>query len=167
MSDLQLSLFVIGAVVVGAVFLYNALQERKLRRRLQQAFGGTRDDVLLRAGVESAMVDGRREPQFVPAESARGEEEDAEPSRPAAADETTAGVEFDAALDYVAEIDAVAPFTDAAIAELMSKIASCGKPARVAAFEPRSGSWGKSPAAPAAVIRGCGWPCKWSTAAGP
>ena len=141
MSDLQLSLFVIGAVVVGAVFLYNALQERKLRRRLQQAFGGTRDDVLLRAGVESAMVDGRREPQFVPAESARGEEEDAEPSRPAAADETTAGVEFDAALDYVAEIDAVAPFTDAAIAELMSKIASCGKPARIAAFEARSGSW--------------------------
>ena len=87
MSDLQLSLFVIGAVVVGAVFLYNALQERKLRRRLQQAFGGTRDDVLLRAGVESAMVEGRREPQFVPAKSTRGEEVDAEPSRPVAADE--------------------------------------------------------------------------------
>ena len=141
MSDLQLSLFVIGAVVVGAVCLYNWLQERKLRRRLQQAFGGTRDDVLLRAEVESAMTDGRREPQFVPAESARGEVKDVEPSRPAAADEAPAAAEFDAALDYVAEIDADAPFTDAAIAELMSRIASCGKPARIAAFEPRSGGW--------------------------
>jgi hypothetical protein len=140
MSDLQLSLFVIGAVVVGAVCLYNWLQERKLRSRLQQAFGGTRDDVLLGAGVDSAMADGRREPQFVPAASAtRGEE--AEPPRSAAAEEAPAAAEFDAALDYVAEIDADAPFTDAALAELISKIASCGKPARIAALAPRSGGW--------------------------
>ncbi len=141
MSDLQLSLLVIGAVVVGAVCLYNWLQERKLLRQLQQAFGGTRDDVLLRSGVESVMADGRREPQFVPAESPRGEEDQAKPARSAATGEATAAGEFDAALDYVAEIDADAPFTDAAIAELMSKIASCGKPARFAAFEPRSGGW--------------------------
>jgi len=141
MSDLQLSLFVIGAVVVGGVYLYNWLQERKLRRRLQRAFGGTHDDVLLRAGVESALADGRLEPQFVPAEPARREAEEAEPSRPAVADEAPAAVESDAALDYVAEIEAGAPFTDAALAELMSKIASCGKAARIAGLAPRSGGW--------------------------
>ena len=51
MSDLQLSLLVIGAVVIGAVYLYNWLQERNLQRRLQQAFGNGHDDVLLKAGV--------------------------------------------------------------------------------------------------------------------
>ena len=141
MSDLQLSLFVIGAFVVGGVYLYNWMQERRLRRRLQQAFGGTHDDVLLRAGVESAPADGRREPQFVPAEPVRRESVGAEPSRPAVAEAAPAVAESDTALDYVAEIEADAPFSDAALAELMSKIASCGKAARIAGLAPRGGGW--------------------------
>ena len=72
MSDLQLSLLVIGAVVVGAVYLYNWMQERRFRRRIQQAFA-SHDDVLLRAGVESALADGRLEPQLVPSEPAHEE----------------------------------------------------------------------------------------------
>ena len=71
MSDLQLSLLVIGAVVIGAVYLYNWLQERSLQRRLQQAFGSAHDDVLLKAGVDSALADGRLEPQLVPGEPPR------------------------------------------------------------------------------------------------
>ena len=71
MSDLQLSLLVIGAVVVGGVYLYNRVQERRLRSRLQQAFGGTHDDVLLRTGAESAQAEGRLEPRFAPVEPVR------------------------------------------------------------------------------------------------
>lgn len=141
MSDLQLSLFVIGAVVVGGVYLYNWMQERKLRRRLQQAFSGTHDDVLLRSGVEPAPADGRREPQFVATEPVRREADVAEPPRPVTAEQAPAAAESDTALDYVAEIEADAPFSDAALAELMSKIASCGKAARIAGWAPRSGGW--------------------------
>ena len=136
MSDLQLSLLVIGAVVIGAVYLYNWLQERSLQRRLQQAFGNGHDDVLLKAGVESALADGRLEPQLAAAEPSRGKE--------AAVDETAAApvaAGFDALLDYVAEINSTTPIADALIGELSSKIASCGKPARLTGFEPRSGAW--------------------------
>jgi hypothetical protein len=135
MSDLQLSLLVIGAVVVGAVYLYNWLQERSLQRRLQQAFGKTHDDVLLKGGVESALADGRLEPQLVPSEPARSEE--AAPEEAAA----PAAAGFDALLDYVAEINSATPIAEALIGELSSKIASCGKPARLTGFEPRSGAW--------------------------
>ena len=136
MSDLQLSLLVIGAVVVGAVYLYNWLQERRLHRRLQQAFGDAHEDVLLRTGAQSALADGRLEPQLVPQEHAGGEDTaDDEPvGVPAAAG-------FDAVLDYVAEINGSTPIADALIGELSSKIASCGKPARITGFEPRGGAW--------------------------
>lgn len=136
MSDLQLSLLVIGAVVVGAVYLYNRLQERSLQRRLHQAFGKAHDDVLLKAGGESALADGRLEPQFVAAEAARAKE--AAPDEPAAA---PAAAGFDALIDYVAEINSTVPISDALVGELSSKIASCGKPARMTGFEPRSGAW--------------------------
>jgi hypothetical protein len=136
MSDLQLSLLVIGAVVVGAVYLYNWLQERSLHRRLQQAFGTAHEDVLLRAGGESGRSDGRREPQLVAAEAGegRGTAVDEPPGAPVAAG-------FDALLDYVAEINGSVPIPDALTGELSSKVLSCGKPARITGFEPRSGTW--------------------------
>ena len=47
MSDLQIALTVLGVVVIGGVYAYNLWQERKLRQRLERAFEGQRDDVLL------------------------------------------------------------------------------------------------------------------------
>ena len=134
MSDLQLSLLAIGAVVVGAVYCYNWMQERGLRRRMQQAFGAAHDDVLLRGGVESALADGRLEPQLMPREPAPGRREPG--SDPEAA---TPG--FDAVLDYVAEIDSDGPISDALIGELAGRVAACGKPVQVAGLDVRSGAW--------------------------
>jgi len=136
MSDLQLSLLVIGAVVVGAIYLYNWLQERSLHRRLQQAFGEGHEDVLLKGAAAAPPQEGRVEPQLAPAGSARAKSAavDDAPAAPAAAG-------FDALLDYVTEINGSAPISDALIGELSSKIASCGKPARITGFEPRSGVW--------------------------
>ena len=136
MSDLQLSLLVIGAVVVGAVYLYNWLQERSLQRRLQQAFGEAHEDVLLRAGSGPSHADGRLEPQLTAGDSARSR--DTAPAEPAT---VPAAAGFDALLDYVAEINGSTPIADGLIGELSSKIASCGKPARITGFEPRSGTW--------------------------
>jgi FtsZ-interacting cell division protein ZipA len=136
MSDLQLSLLVIGAVVVVGVYLYNWLQERRLHRRLQQAFGDAPQDVLLESRAGTAGTDVRLEPQLAPAGAGRGR--DAAPSEPAT---VPAAAGFDALLDYVAEINGSAPIADPLIGELSSKIAACGKPARITGFEPRSGAW--------------------------
>jgi hypothetical protein len=137
MSDLQWSLLVIGVVVIGGVYLYNWVQERGLQRRMQQAFGESHDDVLLKAGVESVLADGRLEPQLLPQEPAR---EEAARAAGAGAGVVPGG-EFDPALDFVAEIDAESPIADSVVSELMSRVASCGKPVHVAGFDPRSAAW--------------------------
>lgn len=137
MSDLQLSLLVIGAVVVGAVYLYNWLQERSYRRSLGQAFGTAHDDVLLKAGVESARTDGRLEPLIVPAEP-----ETSEPARRATA---RGGAEapdgFDPLLDFIADIEAETPLSESVIGELASQASAFGKPAHMAGFDPQAGIW--------------------------
>jgi len=48
MSDLQLALLAAGVAVVGAVLLYNKLQELQYRRRAEASFRAEREDVLLR-----------------------------------------------------------------------------------------------------------------------
>lgn len=139
MSDLQWSLLVIGAVVVGAVYLYNWLQERSFHRRMQQAFGAAHDDVLLKGGVESALADGRLEPQLVPSGPEQAADERAvRAGRPADTD-TVEG--SDSVLDYVAAIEADAALPDPVIGELMSKIASCGKPVHIEGFDLQGGKW--------------------------
>jgi len=140
MSDLQLSLLMIGAVVVGAVFIYNWVQERRLRRRLQQSFGEAHDDILLKTGLDSTLSDGRLEPQLVAG---------APEAHPAItpADEAAAG--FDDLLDYVAEISAEATISEALVGELISRIASCGKPAHARGFDAQRGGWED-------IVRGAG-----------
>ncbi|MBI1966030.1 MAG: cell division protein ZipA C-terminal FtsZ-binding domain-containing protein [Betaproteobacteria bacterium] len=136
MSDLQLSLLAIGALVVAAVCLYNWMQERRFRRRLRRAFGDAPDDVLLRSGIESVLADGRLEPQLDPATAAGGRDRPPAPG-------------FDAMLDYVAGIDSSAPIAEPAVDELMSKIADCGKPVQVRGYDAESGEWEE-------VLRGAG-----------
>lgn len=63
MSELQISLIAIGiAVVIGVVFL-NWMQQRRYRRKAEEAFGRKHEDVLLGAGA-SVEVDERIEPQL-------------------------------------------------------------------------------------------------------
>ncbi len=51
-TDLQLSLIIIGVLSVGGVWGYNVWQERKHRRAAQELFGTTRQDVLLEQSAE-------------------------------------------------------------------------------------------------------------------
>ena len=148
MSDLQLSLLVIGLVVVAGVYLFNWWQERRLRRRLEQAFGEERDDVLLK--TETAEPQVRVEPQFeaiVEDEPGAGPasllriELPVEQVEPLAAAPVPEVPWFDTALDYIAEIQAPAPISAAVIAELLSKVATTGKPCRAAGYSDASGEW--------------------------
>lgn len=147
MSDLQLSLLVIGAMIVGAVLVYNWVQERTFRRRLKQAFGEGPEDILLRRDQETAAQgEGRVEPQLQQAPSAArmvqppqetGTLDTAPPASPA----VVPGTRLDPALDYVAQIALETPIPAAAAEELLSKIAGCGRPTRVMGFNPESEDW--------------------------
>ena len=150
MSDLQSSLLVIGLVVVAGVYLFNWWQERRLRRRLERAFGEEHDDVLLKAETADSPV--RLEPQFQDAADPEHEPEPepaslpkielpVERAEPLAAGPVPDVSWFDAALDYIAEIQAPAPIGAAVIAELFSRIAATGKPCRAAGYDEASGAW--------------------------
>lgn len=157
MSDLQISLLVIGVVVVGAVYLFNRLQERKLRRKLEQAFGAEHDDVLLEA-PQPSPADPRIEPQLqpAPADSAVIASREPEPrpgpgsaKKPEAETVPAAAMSaalppapgLDPAIDCIAQIDASKPIADAVIAELLGKIAVCGKPVRGVGFNADAAQW--------------------------
>lgn len=148
MSDLQISLLAIGALVVVAVFLYNWFQERRFRRRLGEAFGEKPEDVLLERQPATFPAEDRLEPQLegdaLDASSAGIAADTTSPPAAAApwpAREALAEAEFDDVLDCVAEIQADRAIPETAISELMSKIAACGKPARAASFNSETGSW--------------------------
>jgi hypothetical protein len=64
MSDLQLSLMIIGILIVVATYLFKWLQERKYRRKSETAFRDNLQDVLLEPQGAGGAVDGRVEPQW-------------------------------------------------------------------------------------------------------
>ena len=47
MSDLQIALTVVGALVIGCVIAYNRIQENRFRRRARESFSGVHGDALL------------------------------------------------------------------------------------------------------------------------
>jgi len=137
MSDLQISLLIIGAVVIGGVYLFNWFQERQLRRKLEQAFDGERDDVLLTAAAPGGA---RVEPQMRDAGVA-GAEAAARATVGKSPELAAPAPGFDEIIDFVAAIDADAPIASAVVDELLGKIAACGKPCRGAGFNQSTGVW--------------------------
>ena len=153
MSDLQVSLLIIGVVVVGGVTAFNWFQQWRLRRRLEQAFGDKHEDVLLaRAGRREPA--GRVEPQLDSGRSAQPHEEPTRAPEPQAARASPLNApnatviqnlpevpEFDSRVDYIAAIDAVEPISAAGLAELHTKAAAGGRRFRVAGFNPEMNAW--------------------------
>lgn len=143
MSDLQIALAVLGVVVIGGVYAYNLWQERKLRQRLERAFEGQRDDVLLSkpaAAPASSVADAapRIEPRLGEGASPAGAatvKHAAASSLPVTADGA------DSLIEFAAGIDASSPVAESALHELQSQIATFGKPARVLGWDESSGAW--------------------------
>lgn len=128
MSDLQIALAAIGLLVVGGVYAFNLWQERKLRQRLERAFEGTHDDVLLKAAAPESIASPRIEPRMDgPAV--------AEPAAPV----TTDGA--DPLIEFAADIELNEPAGDAALRELLSQLATLGKPARLLGWDEVAGAW--------------------------
>jgi len=138
MSDLQTSLLVIGGFTVAGVYLFNWWQERRFRRRSEQAFAREHEDVLLEekeAPARDADPAVRVEPK-IPAEPA---------PRPAAArPEVGAPITAvaDPVIDYVVEVSlgSAADGMDL-YEELLALTAGSGKPVVVAGYDRDSGEW--------------------------
>ena len=137
MSDLQISLLVIGALAVAGVYLFNSWQERQLRRRAEQAFARDHADVLLR---ESGDVAGQ-EP--VPAERVEPKLATA-PAASTSARKAAEGVP-DPLIDYVVEVHLGVPADGADLhEELMALTAGWGKPVLVSGYGRGSDEWHKA-----------------------
>ena len=149
MSDLQVSLLIIGLIVVGGVVAFNWFQQWRLRRRLENAFGDKREDVLLREQPAGASR-GRVEPQIG---EARIEPTMSSPPPADAGDTGTLHEHvalgaslppvpgFDPEIDFIVSVDSTEPISAAGLAELHTKAATCGRRFRVAGYSFAAKEW--------------------------
>jgi FtsZ-interacting cell division protein ZipA len=148
MSDLQISLLIIGALVVGGVTAFNWYQQWRLRRRLENAFGDKHEDVLLRE--ETPRSAARVEPQLQGSqrvEPASGDmpvvEAGAEPvpDHMVLAGSLPEVPGFDPEIDYIVALDAAEPISAAGLAELHTRAAAAGRRYRVAGYSFPAQEW--------------------------
>lgn len=140
MSDLQIALAVFGVVVIGGVYAYNVWQERKLRQRLERAFEGQRDDVLLKPSAAAATEDMPRvEPRLGDAGGAAAASSTIRQTNAASVAVTAEGA--DGLIEFAADLEAPQAIEASALHELQSQIATFGKPARVLGWDHDAGTW--------------------------
>lgn len=135
MSDLQMSLLVIGGFMIAGVYLFNWWQERQLRRRTEHAFSREHEDVLLQdAPTQVGAPDERVEPKMhvQPAATAA--------ARPNVG--TSVAAMIDPAIDYVVEVGIRSAADGADVREeLLALAAAWDKPVQVEGYDPGSGEW--------------------------
>jgi FtsZ-interacting cell division protein ZipA len=144
MSDLQISLLGIGAMVIVGVLLYNGYQQRQLRKRLGESFGDPREDVLLGGGTApSARIEPQMDADAVRDVAAQQSAASPAPAKAAATvpDAPPSLANIDEAIDCVATLASEAPLTSAQVAEILSGVAACGRTWRAAGFNTGSGRW--------------------------
>ncbi|MDD5330855.1 MAG: cell division protein ZipA C-terminal FtsZ-binding domain-containing protein [Sulfuricella sp.] len=166
MSELQISLLAIGGLIVAGVYGFNRLQDRKYRRRAEQAFPGGQEDVLLKEHSQDLPETGRfrEEPRIEPVVSVMpAEAEPDEPPRIDAAgweeavpdlgadDENREselpaaqpnGATLDDSIDYVVRILAAEPVSSAAVLiEARQGQDGFGKRTRWLGINPSTGGW--------------------------
>jgi FtsZ-interacting cell division protein ZipA len=134
MSELQVGLLGVGAVIVVAVFLYNKWQERRYGRQAEAGFASRHEDVLMRSGGGAGQgtsptpsESDRVEPVLVAFEG-----EGAAASEPALS-------EF---LDFIVPIEAPVEGSGAAlIGAMAAALERCSKPISLEGFDEAAASW--------------------------
>ena len=132
MSDLQISLLALGAVVVVSVLIYNQWQQKTLQKKLTESFGGSRRDVLMDGGTGSgAELLVRVEPQL-----------DAAPAEnPAVESRIVGAADIDDTIDCVALLSSDTPFTALQVSEVLAGVAACGRTWRAVGYNSASHRW--------------------------
>jgi FtsZ-interacting cell division protein ZipA len=147
MSELQVSLLIIGLIVVGGMVAFNWLQQWRLRRKLESAFSDKHEDVLLReeSPARGAVVQSGGSHRIEPTMSGTVPPVVATPASDEAhvtdgrALPPVAG--FDPEIDFVVCVDSSEPISAAGLAELHTKAATCGRRFRVAGYSYAAGEW--------------------------
>jgi FtsZ-interacting cell division protein ZipA len=147
MSDLQLSLLIIGAAVVGGIVAFNWFQQWRLRRRLREAPREKREEPA--PPKPSRPVLARPEPTLTPQRS-----EPAPPERPVVREPAVRVKEaparplslpplpgVDLTMDYVVALDAEEPISAAGLADLHTRAAASGRRFRVFGFDAGRSEW--------------------------
>ncbi|HVK54567.1 MAG TPA: cell division protein ZipA C-terminal FtsZ-binding domain-containing protein [Burkholderiales bacterium] len=152
MSDLHLSLVIIGLIFIAAVFFFNRWQEHKYRKQAEKMFRGERRDVLFDEPAESAGYE-RIEPTFhnevtlsdeappqashTPVEYADVEHWESVPSPEPVSpplkveepvEQITPKFPIDEAVDLIAVIRVAEPVSGADVASLMTRAQTFSKP---------------------------------------
>ena len=142
MKDLQISMLVIGAVVVAAVWGFNLWQERQLRRRTEKAFAREHRDVLLEGSGGKSMervepsMNGDSQPAVV-ADPKSLVQQAVPQARPPAVAST-----IDPVIDFVVEVSLPEPaMGDELYDHLSGLLAAYGKGVMVAGFNEVGGEW--------------------------
>jgi FtsZ-interacting cell division protein ZipA len=146
MSDLQIALTVVGALVIACVIVYNRVQENRFRRRAEASFGGDRGDALLDP-LNSGLKE-RIEPQLK-SESAGADDDAAEAVSARAGRVEPVGVPADSApesageesspIDYTVQITCEHILQQAALRRLLEALDGLGRRAQVMASA--NGRW--------------------------
>jgi len=152
MSDLQIGLAVIGALVIGVVIAYNRMQESRYRHRAEASFKQARGDALLEPGVAERAP--RIEPMLSPGagESADAVSDRVEPIGMPAVPEKPPAETPVSPIDYAIEVSCVHTIGRDSLRQLLDALGGLGKRVQVLAAAP-GGEWIALANAPACVTR--------------
>lgn len=148
MSDLQLGLIVIGAVIVAGVYAFNRWQERQLHRRVEQPFAESAHSGPSDLDVRGLEGDERVEPRFNRAVdatenasvSAVAAEADASSALKRSVDQDIPAVTH-TPIDYLCTLNAPVAIPYDLISELVSAAHTIGKRVTLKAWNDDSGEW--------------------------
>ncbi|WP_333842536.1 cell division protein ZipA C-terminal FtsZ-binding domain-containing protein [Pelomicrobium sp.] len=144
MSELQLGLLVVGVLVVAGVYLFNRIQQRRLRRQAERAFGNRHQDVLLQSQPfkePEARVEPRLEPRLEPMPVAERRTMPGPEPAPAPGSFPPDAALLDEGIDFVAELAFPTPIEPARLAPLVQRKAEFGKPVSLAVYDPQENAW--------------------------
>lgn len=151
MSDLQISLIIIGIVVIVGVIVFNQIQQARYHRKIREAFKHEHDDALL-GERKSVLGNERIEPQFGEEPVLAPVDEVDAPSLPArqhspldsTQNETpaqTKSANFESTINYIVDICSHSMIPHEKLMDLLQQKFDFGKPVRWFGIHPEGETW--------------------------
>jgi len=168
MSDLQLSLILVGLLIIAAVYMFNRIQERRFRRKFGESFDRGQEDLLPSQGrAQGEAAETTVEPRIEPSLSESPTGDDGLPSisqeptvqlfehrdssgvapfegghvAEASSEPVLAAGLKTPDIDFRARLDSGTPLAGGALTRLEKQISSIGKPALIEVRDGRDGPW--------------------------
>jgi len=150
MSDLQVSLIVIGIVVIAGVLLFNYLQEARFRRKTGEIFKHEHGDTLF--GGKKSVPAARIEPGFggdvlfspheeQPSQSVVIEQQPPDDQNPYDSTGKHEPADFESVINYIAEIHSHSTIPHERLIDLLQQKFDFGKPVRWFGMGAEGSAW--------------------------